>query len=56
MGRGLNQEEMIEEIRRLKEACRKTESKYLKIDYSKRIKKLKKELSEYNFHRKETKT
>ena len=40
------QEEMIQEIRRLKAAVRETDSKYLKIDYGKRIKRMKKQLAE----------
>lgn len=47
----------VKEINRLKEATSKTQSKYLKRDYEKRIHKLKKELREYcryrniNYHK-----
>lgn len=44
------QEEMIQEIRRLKAAVRETDSKYLKIDYGKRIKRMKKQLAEYRYY------
>ena len=46
---------MIMEIRRLKAAVRETDSKYLKIDYSKRIKRMKKELAEYDYYHREVK-
>lgn len=38
---------VIEELKRLYAACIKSESKYLKTDYGKQIKKLKKDLKEY---------
>lgn len=38
---------VINEIKRLYAACIKSESNYLKTDYSKQIKKLKKDLKEY---------
>lgn len=38
------------EIRRLKVAVRETDSKYLKIDYGKRIKRMKKQLAEYRYY------
>lgn len=41
---------MIQEIKRLKSAVRKTDSKYLKIDYGKRIKRMKKQLAEYRYY------
>lgn len=44
------QEEMIQEIRRLKVAVRETDSNYLKIDYGKRIKRMKKQLAEYRYY------
>lgn len=44
------QEEMVMEIRRLKAAVRETDSKYLKIDYGKRIKIMKKQLAEYRYY------
>ena len=41
------------DIRRLKEAAKKSRSKYLKIDYGKRIRKMQKELAEYDYHRRQ---
>ena len=41
------------EIARLTQACRKTESRYLKIDYGKRIRRMKKDLAEYDYHQRE---
>lgn len=41
----------VKEINRLKEAIAKTQSKYLIIDYEKRIHNLKKELREYCTYR-----
>lgn len=42
-------QEYCAEIKRLKEACRKTKSKYLKNDYGKRIKRMKKQLAYYDY-------
>ena len=41
----------IEEINRVKEALKKTESPYLKMDYQKNLKRLKKDLREYCYYR-----
>lgn len=41
----------IEEIKRLKQAVEKTDSNYLKNDYSKRISRMIKELREYCHYR-----
>ena len=41
----------IAEMERLKEAIAKTESEYLKKDYSKALKRMKKELAEYDKYR-----
>ncbi len=38
----------IDEIRRLKKACRETSSEYLKRDYTKAIKRKKKQLATYD--------
>ena len=43
------------EIRRLTAAAKRTTSKYLKIDYSKRIRRMKKELAEYDYHQRQEK-
>lgn len=43
------------EIRRLTAAAKRTTSKYLKIDYSKRIRRMKKELAEYDYYQKKEK-
>lgn len=37
----------IEEIDRLKKACQKTSSRYLKADYQKAIRRMESELAEY---------
>lgn len=41
------EQEHIAEINRLKSAIEKTQSKYLKKDYAKRIKRMESELAEY---------
>ena len=41
-------EKHLQEIRRLKEACRTTSSPYLQRDYRKRIQKMTKELKTYD--------
>lgn len=40
----------IEEIRRLKKACRETSSEYLKRDYTKAINRKKKQLATYDMY------
>lgn len=41
----------VEEINRMKEALKKTNSEHLRIDYSKSIKRKQKELREYCYYR-----
>lgn len=41
------EEKQIAEIKRVEEALQKTKSEYLKADYGKHLKRLKKELAEY---------
>ena len=41
----------LEEIRRVEEALKKTDSPYLKQDYQKHLKRLKKDLREYCHYR-----
>lgn len=48
-------QEFREEIRRLQEACRKSKSKYLRNDYGKRIKRMKKQLAYYDYCHRKTK-
>lgn len=45
--------EITAKIERLKQSSRKTHSEYLKRDYSKAIKRLKKELALYDIYQKE---
>lgn len=42
---------LIEEIKRQIDACSRTQSDYLKRDYNKSIKRMKKDLREYCFYR-----
>lgn len=44
-------DEYVAEIKRLEDASRQTTSKYLKSDYGKRLKKMKKELALYDLYR-----
>jgi len=44
------------EIAKLKEACKNTDSKTLKIDYGRAIRRMKKELAEYDYYHKEIAT
>lgn len=41
------------EIRRLTAAAKTTNSRHLKTDYGKRIRRMKKELAEYDYHRRQ---
>lgn len=45
-------EKFIAEIKRLEDAVQKTKSKYLKADYGKRIRRMKRELREYDAYKK----
>jgi len=45
-------EKFVAEIKRLEDAVQKTKSKYLKADYGKRIRRVKKELREYDAYKK----
>lgn len=49
-------EKFIAEIKRLEDAVQKTKSKYLKADYGKRIRRMKKELREYDAYKKAVST
>ena len=44
-------EAFVKEMRRMKEAIEKTDSPKLKRDYSKAIKRMKKQLKEYDYYR-----
>ena len=44
----------VSEIERMEDACRRTKSEYLKRDYQKAIKRMKKELNEYDGYKTKT--
>ena len=47
-------EELLDHIEKLKQASRKSHSEYIKIDYAKAIRKMKKELKTYDMYQRQT--
>ncbi len=52
---GNKREEFTAELARLKQARRRTTSRYLKTDYGKAIRRMTRELAEYDYHQQEAK-